>query len=141
MKSSRTLWVFTYLFVLYALPALAWLRWPVEDVNVVSRSELIVVAHLRDGTLKFVPHTKKSDEGASWEHHASLVIAQVLKGQCDTNEIPVIIHYGLEPVVGGYVKRDNFMLNHRGNRNDYPKDIIEIADSSDKLVEFKCGIR
>lgn len=107
----------------------AWLRPHYEDAIVVERSELIVVAHLKEGSIQYVSHKKGPDEGASWEHHATLVITNVLKGKCDEKEIPIIIHYGLTPVLGGYVNRDNFMINYRAGRDDYPKDIIEIFDT------------
>lgn len=78
--------------------ALAWLRPILEDATVVERSELIVVAHLKPGSIKKIDHDKQPWEGASWEHHATLVITTVLKGKCDKKEIPVIAHYGLKPV-------------------------------------------
>lgn len=79
--------------------ALAWLRPTYEDATVVERTELLVVAHLKPDSIKKVPHERKPGEGASWEYHATLVIADVLKGKCDKREIPVILHYGLTPVV------------------------------------------
>jgi len=109
--------------------AYAWLRPRYEDPIVVERTELIVVAHLKEGSIQYVPHKHGPHEGASWEHHATLVIKDVLKGKYDQKEIPIIIHYGLTPVVGGYVKRENFMINYRAGRGDYPKDIIEIFDT------------
>ncbi|OHE79876.1 MAG: hypothetical protein A2107_07950 [Verrucomicrobia bacterium GWF2_62_7] len=109
--------------------AYAWLRPQYEDAVVVERSQLIVVAHLKEGSIQYVPHNKRLNEGAIWEHHATLVITDVLKGKCDKKEIPIIIHYGLTPVVGGYVKRDNFMINYRVGKDEYPKDIIEVFDT------------
>jgi len=111
--------------------AQGWMRPWYEDAVVVERSELIVVGHLKEGTIEYVRHKRKASEGASWEHHATLIVTEVLKGTCDEEEIPVIIHYGLTPVVGGFVKRENFMLDSRMGRDDYPKDIIEIIDTSD----------
>ena len=122
------------LTVLFALSAQAWLRPQYEDATLIARSEVIAVAHLKEGSIEYVPHDRKPQDGASWEHHATLVVTQVLKGHCDTGEIPVVIHYGLDPVVGGYVKRDNFMLNTRGGRDDYPKDMIEIFDTGNSLA-------
>src|SRR4051812_30271718 len=78
--------------------ARAWLRSTHEDATVVERSELIVVAHLKPGSIQKVDHDKQPGEGRSWEHHATLVITTVLKGTCDKKEIPVILHYGLTPV-------------------------------------------
>lgn len=112
-----------------ATPAHARLRAYYEDAVVVERSEVILVGRLKKGSIEYVPHKRKPHEGRSWEHHAVLVVGQVLKGTLDEREIPIIIHYGLDPVVGGYLKRDGFMTDLRGGRKDYPKDIIEILDT------------
>jgi len=117
-------------------PTYAWLRSGYEDATVVDRCELIVVAHLKEGTIEYVPHKKPPGHGASWEHHAVLAITQVLKGTCKEKEIPVIVHYGLTPVVGGHVKRDNFEVNLRGGRKDYPDGVIEILDTGNSGLSF-----
>ena len=134
MNSPTPLQIVACFTGLFALSAQALLRPQYEDATVVARSELIAVAHLKPGSIEYVPHDRKPQDGATWEHHATLVITQVLKGHCDTGEVPVVIHYGLNPVVGGYVKRDNFMLNVRGGRDDYPKDIIEIFDTGNSAA-------
>jgi len=103
----------------------AWLRFPYEDAIVVDRSELIVVAHLKEGAIQYVPHKTPG----TMEHHATLVITEVLKGECEEKEIPIIVHFGLTPVVGGYMKRGKSVIDHRAGRDDYPKDIIEIFDT------------
>ena len=95
----------------------AWLRPTYEDATVVERSELIVVAHLNEGSIQHVPHNRKADEGRSWEHHATLVIAKVLKGKCDKAEIPIVIHYGLTPSVGDgkYAPKGALEIHDTGN--------------------------
>ena len=128
MRRIAFLPVFLVIPLLSSNAAHAWLRPYYEDATVIERSELIVVAHLKGGTIEHVPHKQRPGEGA-WEHHATLVITDVLKGKFDEKEIPIIIHYGLTPVTGGYVKRTNFMIDRRGGREDYPKDIIEILDT------------
>ena len=65
------------------------------------------------------------------EHHARLSVSEVLKGDLKPAEIPVVIHYGLTPVVGGHAKRDNFMIDNRFGRPDDPKDVIEVFDTGD----------
>jgi len=82
----------TLLLILCPQVALAWLRPRYEDATVVERSELIVVAHLKEGSIQKVFH---GNNGASWEYHATLVITKVLKGKCEKQEIPLVIHYGL----------------------------------------------
>jgi len=121
---------------LMACPASAWLRPIYEDAIVVERSELIVIGHLKQGSIKHVPHSKKPNEGASWEHHARLVVTEVLKGKTNEKEIPIVIHYGLTPVVGGYVKRESFMINRKGGRTDYPTNIVEVFDTGNSAVSF-----
>jgi hypothetical protein len=129
MMRTTVLSLSVVMFVLSSDSARAWLRPSYEDATVVERSELIVVAGLKGGTIRYVPHKRKPHEGRSWEHHAVLVVTDVVKGKCDEKEIPIIIHYGLTPLVGGYLKRDSFMINRRAGRDDYPKDIIEIFDT------------
>jgi hypothetical protein len=82
-----------------SLSARAWLRPSYEDATVAERSELIVVARLKESSINKVPHDKPLGEGESWEYHATLIISKVVKGTCEKKEIPVIIHYGLTPVV------------------------------------------
>jgi hypothetical protein len=107
----------TLLLILCPKVALAWERPTYEDATVVERSELIVVAHLKEGSILKVSHEKSPVAGASWEYHATLVISTVLKGKCDKQEIPLIIHYGLSPLDGGGEK-------------DSPKNGIRILDTS-----------
>jgi len=104
-------------------PADAWLRRAFEDATVVERSELVVVGRLKEGSIVYVPR------GKGWEHHATLIVTEVLKGKQERNEIPIIIHYGLTPSVGGYAIRDNSMVNKQGRRKDYPKGVVKIMDT------------
>lgn len=87
-------------------PSFAWLRVPYEDAEVVGRSELIVVGRLKAGSIERVPHPRKENEGASWEHHAVLIVDEVLKGKVVVKEMPVVIHYGLDPVRDGRAARE-----------------------------------
>jgi len=109
-----------FISLLLAGPACAWLRVPHEDAQVVERSELIVVGRLKRDSITRVPHARGPNEGRSWEHHADLIVAQVLKGAPQPGRIPIIIHYGLDPVVPG--------------RKDNPKGIIGIVDSGSSGV-------
>jgi hypothetical protein len=77
---------------------------------------LIVVAHLKEGSILKVSHAKPPNGGASWEHHAMLVITTVLKGKCDKQEIPLVIHYGLSAV-------------DQSEEKDSPKIGIRIVDT------------
>ena len=117
-----------------------------SDPTIVERSELIVVGHLKDNSIQYVPLSPPTAEGQKaaadfisgkfstndflmplsdmfgkgWEHHAILVISGIIKGKCTNAEIPVIIHYGLEPIVGGYATHDGVPGPARGGGNDFP---------------------
>lgn len=112
----------------------AWLRFGYEDAVVVERSELIVVAYMKKEPITRVQHAKKGNEGGSWEYHAVLVITEFIKGKLDEKEIPVTIHYGLKPIVGGY--RDNLF----GPPLDKPDDIIEIIDFGNSIHMPHCPV-
>ncbi len=129
---------FALAFVVFSFcsPAGAWLRPSFEDAVVVERSELIVVGRLQRGSIIYFPREGKPAEGRSWEHHATLVVKEVLKGDLKHPEMHIVIHYGLYPVVGGYVNRDGLTINLRGGRKDYPKDIIEILDTGGSGKRF-----
>jgi hypothetical protein len=127
------------LVMLAAAPSHAWTRRPYEDAEVVARSELIVVGHLQPGTIEFLPHPHAPGEGSSHEHHAILVVTGVLKGGARPGRIPVVVHYGLTPVVVGRVQRDDFMLDLRGGRVDYPQDVVEIIDTGSSAPGARVG--
>lgn len=101
MIRTRIMSISLVLILLCSNVVQARLRFRYEDATVVDRSELIVVGHLKEGSIHHVPHKKKPHEGASWEHRAVLGITKVLKGKCSKAKIPIIIHYGLDPRVGG----------------------------------------
>jgi hypothetical protein len=63
----------------------------------------------------------------SWEHHATLLVSEVIKGQCSSNSIPIILHYGLEPIVGGYANHDGFMMDIRQGNTNYPTNVVQIV--------------
>src|SRR5687767_1839303 len=79
---------------------------PAEDQEVVRRAEVIVVGRLEDGSVQFVPHATREHEGRSWEHHATLVVSEVLKGTLAPGKTTVVIHYGLDVLVDGRFEQD-----------------------------------
>jgi len=114
------------LLLFAALASHAFLRQHFSDKEVVSRSDVILEAHIREGSVEFVP--KKDSPAALWEHHLVLIPSKVFKGTEFTNPIPVVISMGLLPVVGGYSS------NYLGSVFDfrttgYPKDIVQIFDT------------
>jgi hypothetical protein len=114
-----------------------WLRMRVEDAVLVQRSEQIVIGHLKVDSIKYVPHIRKQHEGRSWEHHAVLVISEILKGKEDKKEIPIVIHYGLDPYIGGRCPKDGGKINIHVDRKDFPQDRIEILDTGNSALSFK----
>jgi len=118
---------------LVASQALAWSRAFYEDAQVVERSELIVVGRLDRDSIKFVSHARQPGDGASDEHHATLLVTEVLKGKLADKEIPIIIYYGLTPVVGGLLNQGNMYLDLRSRERAYPKDVIEIIDTGSSV--------
>jgi hypothetical protein len=90
----KTLGLGLIFFCTGLITANAWIEASYDDWTVVDRSELIVVGHLKDNSIQYVPHTNTPDEdqmveelrrlsGQSntppsplgWEHHAILVIS------------------------------------------------------------------
>ncbi|MEY2487359.1 MAG: hypothetical protein QOH39_3007 [Verrucomicrobiota bacterium] len=90
----------TRLFLTAILAALLLGRaaaWPTKlygDGEVVGRAELIVVARVKEGSIKKII----AGRGSSYEHHAILVISRVVKGELHKEELPITISYGLLPV-------------------------------------------
>lgn len=117
------------LLLLLASSAHAWIRPLYEDAVLVERSELIVVARVKEGTIRHVGRKNKPGRRGSYEHHVTLVVSRVIKGEFVGVELPIVIHYGLTPVVGGYAKGDNFEINLRGVDKNYPPEIIELFDT------------
>lgn len=97
--------------LLLANPSQAWLRRPIPDLELAQRAELIVVAHIRAESIVYVPHQVADGEGMNWEHHATLVITEVVKGTYTQKELPIIIHYGLDPMVE--IGRDVHMFSDK----------------------------
>ncbi len=95
------------------------MRISMEDATVLEQSELVVVARLKEGSI----HIPDNEDGC-WPFHATLVIANVLKGKCDQKEIPIAFAFGLTPVVGG----------SRIDRNPSQKGVVEIFDTGNSTV-------
>jgi hypothetical protein len=129
MNAYRTLSLSFAIVLLSSDFANAWLRPRYEDATIVERSEVIVIGHLEADSIKYVPHERKADEGRSWEHHATLVISDVLKGSSDSRSIPIILHYGLSPRVGGTSVGHGFDPEQGLLPKDDPKAAIYILDT------------
>jgi protocatechuate 3,4-dioxygenase beta subunit len=110
------------------------------DAEAVGRAELIVVGHLKENSIQYdPPQVIKSEPSSrpnetnvirtlsSWEHHATLLVSEVIKGQWSSNSIPIILPYGLEPIVGGYASHDGFMMDIRQGNTNYPTNVVQIV--------------
>ena len=89
----RRILIIVVLIFLIQLPcAFAWdeMHWP--DSKLVERSEVIVVAHIKPGSV-LMKNLQSSYEGS-----ATLLVDEWIKGKFQTREIPVFIAYGLLPV-------------------------------------------
>ena len=103
-----------------------WIRPHYEDAFVVARSEMIVLGHFKEDSIKCITHGYDTGGGVavSEQYHVTLVVTSVLKGEERPSEIPLIIHYGLAPRVGG---KDS-------PRSSCPKGAIEIWDEGNSLI-------
>jgi hypothetical protein len=79
--------------------AAAWIPVGMSDPDLVQHSDLIVVARVKPGSIVFIPVVV--DGGTIWKHTAVLIVGQVIKGKCDIPLLPVIFHYGMDPLVIG----------------------------------------
>ena len=130
MIRRECLWFLIAAVLIVPFRAESWLRRGYHDSVLVERSELIFVGRLKRDSIEYIPHSTGPGEGHGWEHRARLVISEVLKGELDEKELMIIIHYGLDPIVGGVMEREGrIRVSLRGNRRDYPKEIIEIMDT------------
>lgn len=85
------------LLLLTAVKALAWTHALMSDTDLVQKSDLIVIAHVKPGSIVFIPQ----EGGSSWRHTAVLVISEVIKGKNASTELPVVFRYGMDPLVIG----------------------------------------
>src|SRR4051812_24579118 len=115
-------WLCVFVLSLGTFDARAWIRAQYEDAQVVERSELIVVARIKPGSVEFVPNIPNSNGS----HRAVLIIEQVLKGKFDEKETVVLIGYGIKPYVGGKdLKSGEIVIKGK------PSDQIALCDYSD----------
>ena len=94
---------------------------------------MIVVGGIKEGSIQYVPHPHGPNEGMSWEHHATLRVVRVLKGRCELQEIPIVIRYGLEPLVDGHSKHDGHEV-HLPPAAGTGKGAVQIVDVADDVL-------
>ncbi|MEO1083746.1 MAG: hypothetical protein AAFY88_05845 [Acidobacteriota bacterium] len=113
------------------------LRRTYEDFTVVERADLIVMATIMPKTIQKVSHQPEPRRtGMSWEHHATLVVSEVLKGSLGAEqgvletprELPIVFDYGLGPSIGRAPWK-----THDGRD---PAEVVEIVDYGNSVVSF-----
>ncbi len=105
---------------------MAWSEMVYTDAQIVDRSELIVVGHLKRDSLK---HQPRSDS------HAVLVITRVVKGATQAREIPISI--SLLPAPDTYKNADDFANNDLSPRTyDWTKPIVLFDNNPDGGSEY-----
>ncbi|MBL9134086.1 MAG: hypothetical protein JNG86_22930 [Verrucomicrobiaceae bacterium] len=105
-RSQARLILGAVLFLLCASQSAAWMRPYRRDDLVLAEAELIVVARLKEGTLRRVERVyPKGQQGNSWDHTAVLIVTEVLKGEHKEKELPLILEYGLGPIVDGVMSK------------------------------------
>ncbi len=73
-------------------PLMAWPRMLFTDAQIVPRADLIAIGHIKAGSIKITMRR------GSYESRAVLVVTSLLKGSAASQEIPILIHYGLVAV-------------------------------------------
>jgi HEAT repeat protein len=107
---------------------------PSPDGAVVERADVIVVARIQPGTIEYVPHEAKNpSHGRSWEHHVTIDVTRVVKGELTAGEHRVLLHHGLTPCVGGRWKQAGGEINLQ----DRPEGAIEIVGGVRTLGVFE----
>jgi hypothetical protein len=105
---------------------LAWLRVYRPDGEVFRQAEVIAVGSIQPDSLSMFPWVP----GGPQEYAAILRVTEVLKGKLDGPEVRIVLHHGLTPVVGGYLREGDitFARNHRR------PGVIEIFDTGNSAV-------
>jgi hypothetical protein len=79
--------------------AAGWAHAPISDPDLVQHSDLIVVARVEPDSIVFIRNAQDN----SWKHTAVLIVEQVIKGKSNSDTLPVIFYYGMDPIsIGGH---------------------------------------
>lgn len=105
------------------------LRRRVPDMELVDRSELIVIGRIERGSVRSIARLHHNPEGRSYEHPARLVVAEVLKGTSPEQPLPIVIHHGLTPAVDGEWRYGKSFLRTLPSEIKKRQGIIEVIDT------------
>lgn len=99
MKWKRRAAIGCLLVAVAAAPAWAWLRPQANWAELFDEAELIVVGHVVGDFVHVILQKEDVRPGVApvWGHEGRLAIDEVLKGECGEAEIPIMLHYGLDP--------------------------------------------
>ena len=125
--SSKTVLIAVIIFC-SVVSSFAWLRRHFSDEEIVSRAELIIIGKIKEDSIVLIPHDSKN--GQSWEHHVTLLVSEVLKGQVSSNSMIVSIHYGLDPGAGAR------HVDVPWSRCAFTNDAVEIFDTGNSEMNF-----
>ncbi len=141
MRWSQSIMPFFIVNTILAASSFGFMRMRFEDQQIVERSPLIVVGHLKPDSVQYIPYEPDPNGGGrAWHHHAILVVEEIIKGagQPYAKELPIDIRYGLTPVIDGIWQHGGSMIGAPGGREpNHSKGIIEIMDSGNSAFSFK----
>jgi hypothetical protein len=98
---SRLKWICGFALVLAASnrSASAWLRYYAPDDELVQRSDAIVIGHVDDSFTPFAPPPRYPNDFQCTQYRTILIVTEVLVGKMTLGPTPIVIHYGIKPVV------------------------------------------
>jgi hypothetical protein len=100
-RTSYLKWLcgFALAFVLSIRCTPAWIRGYAHDDELVQRSDSIVIGHIEGGFTQFEYPSKHSDGYHYWEYRTTLFVTQTISGKVHVGPTPLVIHYGIKPVI------------------------------------------
>jgi hypothetical protein len=104
---------------------LGWLRVYRKPGVRFGQAEVIVIGKIVPDSIQLYPSV-----GGAEDFGAVLRVTLVLKGQPTGQEVPIVLHHGLTPVVGGYLKTARTTID-AGQRQ---AGVIELWDTGDSAV-------
>jgi len=116
------------------IPSLAWLKIGVSDAELVSRAEIIAVAHVKPGSVEYF-----ANEGRGFDHRAVLILTEVLKGKPAAKEIPILVRYGLTVDFPGNTNRSKSGFGWRMISNGKTQHVEAPGPNTIQVHDFNPG--
>ena len=99
LSRLKRIFGFTLILIVSTRSATAWIRYYAPDDELVRRSDAIVIGYVEDSFTPFTQPPRYPNNYNYTEYHTKLVVTEVLAGKMTLGRTPIIIHYGLRPVV------------------------------------------